>query len=86
MSKPSRSKANIQIHRESIFWILSPVFCLLPHPPILPSLPRIHESIMQNKANLPDTEMNLTVCDKRGCQNTSALARLLPIFRLLNDG
>jgi len=35
----SRSKANIPIHRESPFWILSPVSCLLPHPPIQPILP-----------------------------------------------
>ena len=34
MSKRSRSKANTPIRRESIFWILSPVFCFLPtaHP------------------------------------------------------
>jgi hypothetical protein len=51
MSKRSRSKANIPIHRESLFWILSPASCLLPEPPILPSLLRIHESIMQNKPN-----------------------------------
>jgi len=49
MSKPSRSKPNIPIHRESIFWILSPVswilspvFCLLPNTPILPNSPRNH--------------------------------------------
>jgi len=41
MSKRSRSKANIQIHWESLFWILSPVFCLLPYLPILPILPSL---------------------------------------------
>ena len=35
MSKRSRSKANIPIHREFLS-------CLLPYPPILPSLPRAH--------------------------------------------
>jgi len=34
MSKRSRSKANIPIHRESLFWVLSPVFC-----PTRPSCP-----------------------------------------------
>jgi len=29
MSKRSRSKPNIPIHRESLFWILFPVSCLL---------------------------------------------------------
>ena len=61
MSMRSRSKANIPTHRESLFWILSPVFCLLPNQPILPSLPRIHESIMQNKPNSLNTEFNATL-------------------------
>jgi len=42
MSKRSRSKPNIPIHRESVFCLLSFVSCLLPYPPILPSLPRAH--------------------------------------------
>ena len=61
MSKRSHSKANIPIHRESLFWILSPVFCLLPNQPVLPSLPKIHESIMQNKPNSLNTEFNATL-------------------------
>jgi len=61
MSMRSRSKANIPIHRESLFWILSPVFCLLPNQPVLPSLPKIHESIMQNKPNSLNTEFNATL-------------------------
>jgi hypothetical protein len=36
MSKRSRSKANIPIHRESLS-------CLLPCPPILPSLPSLYK-------------------------------------------
>jgi hypothetical protein len=60
MSKRTRSKANIPIHRESLFWILSPVFCLLPKPPLLPSLPGIHESIMQNKPNSPNDKTTAT--------------------------
>ena len=39
---------------------LSPVFCLLPKPPIQPSLPRIHESILQNKPNFLKTKTNAT--------------------------
>jgi len=60
MSKPSRSKANIPIHRESLFWILSPVFCLLPDPPILPSSPGLYESIMQNKPNFKMGNINIS--------------------------
>jgi len=46
MSKRSHSRANTPIHRESLFWILSPIFrllrsvsCLPPYPPIPPSSP-----------------------------------------------
>jgi len=60
MSKRSRSKANIPIHRESVFCPLSSVFCLLPNPPILPSLPRIHQSIAQNKPNFQNHETTAT--------------------------
>jgi len=63
MSKRSRSKANIPIHRESLFWILSPVSCLLPYPPILP---RIHESIMQNKANFPKPKTDAILFAAKG--------------------
>jgi len=35
----------------SVFCLLYSVFRLLPNTPILPSLPRIHETIMQNKPN-----------------------------------
>jgi len=42
MSMRSRSKANISIHRESLSCLLSPVFCLLPCPPILPSLAALY--------------------------------------------
>jgi len=59
-SKRTRSKAHIPIHRESLAYILSPVFCLLPRPPILPILPRIHESIMQNKANFLEDNSGAT--------------------------
>jgi len=75
MSKRSRSKANILVHRESIFWILSPVSCLLPKSPILPSLPGIHESIMQNKPNLPKAEMALNLCPKKHYGKTCPLRR-----------
>ena len=60
MSKRSRSKANIPIHRESLFWIMSPVSRLLSKQPILPSLPRIHESITQNKPNFRSAKTNTT--------------------------
>jgi len=73
MSKRSRSKANIPIHRESLFWILSPVFCLLPYPPILPSLPRIHKSIMQNKPNSRNDKTNLTPFFTRNYENKPPL-------------
>jgi len=65
MSKRSRSKTNISIHRESLFWIPSPVFRLLPNQPILPSLPRIRESIMQNKANLANAKMPPNLCPEK---------------------
>jgi hypothetical protein len=65
MSKRSRSKANIPIHRESLFWIPSPVSRLLPNRPILPSLPGIHESIMQNKPNLANAGMTLNLCPEK---------------------
>ncbi len=65
MSKRSRSRANIPIHREPLFWILPPVFCLLPLPPILPRLPRIHESIMQNKPNSFEAINNATCFSTR---------------------
>ena len=63
MSKPSRSKANIQIHWESLFWILSPVSCLLPsalpaYPAQLAKNPRVNYakqtqlSQRQNQCNL----------------------------------
>jgi len=42
MSKRSRSRANIPIHRESLFWILSPIFCLN-----RPSCPACHEFMSQ---------------------------------------
>ena len=38
-----------------------PVSGIKPKPPILPSLPRIHESIMQNKPNSLNTEFNATL-------------------------
>ena len=53
-------KTPIPAHRASLFWILSPVSCLLLYPPILPSLPRIHGSIMQNKPNFLKTKTNAT--------------------------
>jgi len=65
MSKRSCSKANTPIHRESLFWILSPAFRLLPNQPILPSLLGIHESIMQNKPNLPNAKMTLNLCPEK---------------------
>jgi len=37
MENESTTKPPIPTHRESLFWILSPVSCLLPYPPILPS-------------------------------------------------
>jgi len=69
-SKPRQG--GIPIHRESVFSLLSPVFSLLspvfcllssvfcPDPPILPSLPGIHDSIMQNKPNLQNPKTNAT--------------------------
>ena len=74
MSKRSRSKASIPINRESLFWILSPVFCLLPHPPVLPSLPNIHESIMQNKANFPNDRANASTVVAKVYTNKPLLA------------
>jgi hypothetical protein len=69
MSKRSRSKANIPIHRESLFWILSPVFCLLPAPPILPSLPKNYDVIMQNKPNFPKPKTNATLFAAKDYEN-----------------
>jgi hypothetical protein len=48
------------IHRQTAFCLLSSVSCLLPYPPILPNLPRIHESIMQNKPNSPNDRTTAT--------------------------
>ena len=42
------------------FCLLSPVLCLLLYLPILPTLPRIHESIMQNKPNSLTVKNNAT--------------------------
>jgi len=61
-----RNAAHIPARREfvakphSVFCLLSPVSCLLPKPPILPSFPRIHESIMQNKPNSLTVKNNAT--------------------------
>jgi len=73
MSKRSRSKANIPVYRKSLFCILSPVSRLLPNQPILPSLPRIHESIMQNKPNLPKAKMTLNLCPEKHYGKTAPL-------------
>jgi hypothetical protein len=76
MSKRSCSKANIPIHRESlsclpspVSCLLSPVSCLLPAPPILPNLPRIHESIMQNKPNSRNDKTNATFFTAKDYEN-----------------
>jgi len=78
MSKRSRSKANISIHRESLSCLLSPVFCLLPYPPILP---RIHESIMQNKPNSRNDKTNATSCTH--CHSDRRHATSVPKWRNL---
>src|SRR3990170_38451 len=70
MSKRSRSKANIPIHRESLFCILSPVFRLLPNTPILPTLPPIHQSILQNEPNLCNVKMTLNLCCEKYYEKT----------------
>jgi len=69
MFKRSRSKGNIPIHRESLFWILSSVSCLLLKPPIMPSLPRVYESIMQNKANFKMGNINISTARTKAYAN-----------------
>ena len=68
MSKRSRSKANILIHRESIFSILSPVFCIL-YSAFSPSCLCGNQSIMQNKPNFPKPKTNATLFPAKDYEN-----------------
>jgi len=55
-----------------VFCLLSSVSCLLPKPLGLPSLPRIHESIMQNKANFSNNKKCHNLLYRKGlCNQTT---------------
>jgi len=74
MSKRSRSKANIPIHRESLFWIPSPVFCLLspvfcPTRPSYPACQDFNGSIMQNKPNFKMGNINISTATPKTYAN-----------------
>jgi len=56
----------------SVSCLLPSVSCLLPYPPIQPSLPRIHESIMQNKANFKIGNINISITRTKAYANESA--------------
>ena len=63
MENEVTTKTPIPAHRKSLFWILSPVSCLLPYPPIDPSLPRIHRSSV---VHLTNVQLLCVLCDLCG--------------------
>ena len=61
MENEATTKTPILIHWESLFWILSPVFCLLPYPPsTLVETPLQISLFLQNKPNFKMGNINIS--------------------------